>query len=156
MIEMTVNAQGAIVVVGDVMLSAWRRPYQLESLDDIARTVDAHDPGHSGALISLSVFRFDRIRPADFADLATRKKMVELSQTCRFKMAVNVLDGPGLVNSTIRLGLAGMMTVLRMPYPVTTVSSVDRALVALPEPARDTQALRAALLALEQKIWAQT
>lgn len=152
---MIVNPQGAILVVGDVMLSAWRRPYQLESLDDIARTVDGHDPDHTGALISLSVFRFDRVRPADFADMAIRKKMVELSQTCRFKMAVNVLDGPGLVNSTIRLGLAGMMTVLRMPYPVTTVSSVDNALRALPDGPRDADRLRAALRELEQKVWAK-
>lgn len=149
---MIANEQGAIVVVGDVMLSVWRRPYQLESLDDIARTVDEHDPDHMGTVTSLSIFRFDRVRPADFADVATRKRMVELSQTCRFRMAINVLDGRGLVNSTIRLGLAGMMTVLRMPYPVKTVESMESALKLMDHVTPDRETLLSALSALERTV----
>ena len=152
--NIVVNGQGALVVVGDVLVSAWRRPYQIEAIEDIARIVDAFDPDHRGALSSLSIFRFERVRPADFADVAIRKRMVELSQSCRFKIALNVLDGPGLVNSTIRLGLAGMMSVLRMPYPVQTVGSVDGALQLLPtQTPSQREAVLATIRSLENQVW---
>lgn len=148
------NEQGAIAVIGGVMLSAWRRPYQLASLDDLARTVAAHDPQNTGRLVSLSLYRFDRIRVADFADADVRQRMVELSQTCRYRMAINVLDGPGVVSGTIRLAFSGLMTALQMPYPVKTVDSVDAGLDLIDDDAgADRRMLSTGMEALIRAVW---
>ena len=148
------NGQGAIAVIGDVMLSAWRRPYQLDSLDDIARTVAAHDPQNTGRLTSVALYRFDRIRFADFADASVRQRMVDLSQSCRYRQAINVLDAPGVVSGTIRLAFSSLMLALQMPYPVKTVDSIDAALVLVGESATaDRNMLSTGMQTLIRAVW---
>jgi hypothetical protein len=97
------------------------------------------------------------VRASDFADVAVRKRMVELSRTCRYRKAINVLDGPGLVSGTIRLAFAGLMTALQMPYPVATVDSIDDGLAALDAGVTAERAvLMTAFRALERAVWRET
>ncbi|MDP2342892.1 MAG: hypothetical protein Q8O67_18195 [Deltaproteobacteria bacterium] len=147
------NDQGTMVVIGDVFLSVWRKPYTLSSLNDVATVVAEHDPVNAGALISLAIYRYDRVRPIDFADAAVRHRMADLSRTCRYKLAINVLDGAGLVNASIRLAMSGLLAALKTPYPIKTVDSIEAgiALTAGAKPDRGT--LLTAIAALERKVW---
>lgn len=147
---MIVSDEGMIAVIGDVMVSLWRRPYSLRSLETIDRTVRSYDPEMSGLLTSVSIYRFERWRAPDFTNASVRARMVELSRQCRFRQAVSVLDGSGLVNGTIRLAFSGIMTALDLPYPVKTVESFDEALQSLEGVKTDPETLRAAFAALER------
>ena len=150
---MITSDQGTMIVIGDVFLSVWRRPYTLSALDDISRLVSTHDPKNAGLLTSLALYRFDRIRPADFSDQAVRRRMVELSHNCRYRIAINILDGRGLVNATIRLALSGILTAIKTPYPITTVESIDAGIAAAKDARTDRHTLTTALAALEHKVW---
>jgi hypothetical protein len=147
------NEQGAMAIIGDVFLSMWRRPYTLQALDDVTATLAHTDPLKDGLLYSLAIYRFDRVRPADFADVAVRNRMADLSRNCRFRVAINVLDGRGLVNAGIRLGFSGLLTILTTPYPIKTVDSIDAGLNLTAGARPDRATLTTAIAAMERKVW---
>lgn len=147
---MIVTEHSAAAVEGDVLLSVWRRPYTLEALDGIESLI----VGHVGRrLSSFAVFRFERIHPGDFANPLVRARMIEISKNHPYRRKVNVLDGRGIVNGTIRMAISGVLAVFKPPFPMITVESIDAGLTALNDVEPNRKTLRASLALLELALW---
>jgi hypothetical protein len=134
------------MVVGTIVLSAWRRPFTMESATFIGQQIAAAAL-NAGPLVSFAVFRFPSIREPPGADV--RAKLAALGNAFQFHHVVSVLESSGFANATTRLFLASVVALMRRRDEMVLVSdSVESGLVASRESGVDLEPYRTSLNAL--------
>jgi hypothetical protein len=138
-------ADGGVVVDGTIVLSAWRKPFTVESTAFLAEHV-ARAARSAGPLVSFAVYRVPSMREPPGADV--REKMVELGNAYPFHHVVNVLDCSGFANAMSRLFLAGVIALMRRRDIVSVADSVENGLAISQRAGVDLTQWRPALDAL--------
>lgn len=138
-------ADGGVLVEGSIVLSAWRRPYTLESSALIAAQIGlaAHEPG---PLVSFAVYRFPSMREPPSSGVRTY--LARLGDSYRFHHVVNVFDSSGFANAMSRLFLTSVLTLMRRSDMVAVADSVETGLASCRRAGVDLAPHRAALDAL--------
>jgi hypothetical protein len=138
-------ADGGIVVDGTIVLSAWRKPFTVESTAFMTEQV-ARAARNAGPLVSFAVYRFPSMLEPPGADV--RAKMVELGNSYQFHHVVNVFDSSGFANAMSRLFLAGVVALMRRRDIVSVADSVENGLAMSQHAGVDLTRWRPALDAL--------
>lgn len=124
--------EGGIVVVDNVVLSAWHTAYTLPAMQALVASVDraaaATAASHPAGLCTLGVYRFRRLRSSDLPDAETRALLAKLGNAHKYRTLVTVLDAPGIFNSTVRMFIAGLMAIVKQKAPMSIAESLDEGL----------------------------
>ncbi len=123
--------EGAIVVVDNVVLSAWHTAYTLTAMQALAASVERAAKQQPKALCTLGVYRFKRLRTADLPNAETRALLASLGTAHEYGALITVLDAPGIFNTTVRMFIAGLMAVMKQRTPMATAESLEEGLALL-------------------------
>lgn len=118
-------ADGAAVVVGSVVFSAWRKPYTPETVQFLIDQIDMA-ARNTGPLVSFAVFRFSTMRAPTNAE--ARAKTTAALTAYNFHHTVSVLDSSGFANAMSRLFVAGVLAMMPRRDKVHMVDSVEAGL----------------------------
>lgn len=138
-------ADGGVVIDGTIVLSAWRRPYTLESTAFLDQHMAAA-ARQAGPLVSFAVYRFPSMREAPNSDV--RAKLAAMGNAYPFHHVVNVFDSSSFANAMSRLCLAAVVALMRRRDMVTVADSVEAGLAASRDAGVDPDRWRDSLEAL--------
>ncbi len=136
---------GGVLVEGTIVLSAWRRPYTMESASFIGEQIAAA-ARQPGPLVSFAVYRFPSMREPPGSDV--RERLAAIGNAYPFHHAVNVFDSSGFANAMSRLFLAGVVALMRRRDMVAVTDSVEAGLLASRDAGVDLERWRGSLDAL--------
>lgn len=150
--EIEILPEGGIVVVDNVVLNAWHTAYTLSAVQALDRALAQTAKTHGDRLCALGVYRYRRLRPADMPNAETRALLAKTANAYAYKTVVTVLDAPGLFNTTVRLFIAGLLSVSRMPNVIA--ESIDEGVALLGVSGCQTTAVEPVLRRLVDRVFA--
>lgn len=137
--------EGGVLVVGNVVLSAWTQAYNERGVAMLGAAVERAAAAHD-VIGALGVYRIKGLREVPSAE--TRNALAAMGTKHPFKMMSTVLDSSGFANAIIRLFLSGLTQVMGAKAPMAVAGSVDEGLEQLRAAGFDADALREPLAIL--------